>query len=36
VFRTWRVADEYQLFGDLNACDHGLRHDKWRTIGMQP
>jgi hypothetical protein len=36
VFRTWRVADEYQLFGDLNACDHGLRHDKWRTVGMQP
>lgn len=36
VFRTWRVADEYQLFGALNACDCGRRRDKWRTVGARP
>jgi hypothetical protein len=36
VFRSWRVADEYQIFGGLNACDHGQRRDKWRTVGVRP
>jgi hypothetical protein len=36
VFRTWRVADEYQLFGDLTSRDRGVRHHEPRTAGTRP
>jgi hypothetical protein len=36
VFRTWRVADDYQLFGGPDACDYLLRHEKRGAVGLQP
>jgi hypothetical protein len=36
VFRSWRVADEYQLFGDLTSRDRGVRHHEPRTGGTRP